>query len=505
LVNTTQVPLVTVPWLTQFAPVPKVMYHVGRAYKDALAMTTASRGMDVFDPSKAPEDVREAFQKAWDEGFFVPLNTWEMMGTAQNRSQVVRRLSKAGRTAVDAVALGFTVAERLNRIVTWIAAYRLGRQDTVRQSARTILADNALARSDELLRGYTPEKFAGFAIDETQLRMGKVNRPEILRGYGSAVLQFKGYFMQIVELQFRQIQQYAGPRPKLAVGAMWLLLLLTAGIWGAPFGDDLKDILEWINRKFGGTDLDLDTEFREFVVELTGSPALAEALSRGAPRAAGVDLQRIGMGNFLPSDAQELGGIPLDLAWGRLSQAIEHGKRGNWMLALSEMMPAFLKGPMVAASWADDGVRSQASGRRVIEPEQVSTGDVVLKGLGFTPADIANKRETERAKSRANTAVKEVKDRYIGELARLRADILRADNANDAAKSKALEERFARTLDEIRAFNEGRPLHEMVIVNPQTLKDRVREELTGAAVRDKNAPKQARPRREEIERIYGER
>jgi N12 class adenine-specific DNA methylase len=505
MVNMSQVPLVTVPWLTQFAPVPKVMYHVGRAYKDALAMTTASHGMDVFTPSKAPDDVREAFQKAWDEGFFVPLNTWEMMGTAQNRSQVVRRLSKAGRTAVDAIALMFTTAERLNRIVTWIAAYRLGRQDTVRQSARTILADNALARSDELLRGYTPEKFAGFAIDETQLRMGKVNRPATMRHAGAALLQFKGFVMQMIELQIRMGTQYASPRPKVAVAAIILLLMLTAGVWGAPFGEDLKEIYEFLHRKFKGTDLDLDTELRELVVELTGSPGLAEAMSRGAPRAAGVDLQRIGMGNILPGDAADVGGIPLDLTWGRFSQAVEHAKRGAWALVVGELMPTFIKNPIVAGSWATEGVRSQASGRVVIPPENVSAGDVALKAIGFTPADIANQRESERAQTRANTATKEVKDRYIGELARLRADILRADNANDAAKSKALEERFARTLDEIREFNDGRPLHEMVIVNPQSLKDRVREELAGAAVRDKNAPKQARPRREEIERIYGER
>jgi hypothetical protein len=504
LVNMSQVPLVTVPWLSQFAAGPKVMYHVTKAYKDALAMTTASRGMDVFDPAKAPDDVREAFQKAWDEGFFVPLNTWEMMGTAQARSQVVRRLSKVSRTAVDAIALMFTVAERLNRMVTWIAAYRLGKQETVRQAARTILAKNALARSDELLRGYTPEKFAGFAIDETQLRMGKVNRPAMMRGAGAAIFQFKGFVMQMIELQIRMGTQYQGKRSKVAVASMILLLMLTAGIWGAPFGEDLRDILEFLHRKLKGTDLDLDTELRELVVELTGSPGLAEAISRGAPRAAGVDLQRIGMGNILPGDAVDVGGIPLDLTVGRLSQAIEHAKRGAWALATAELLPTFIKNPIVGVSWGTEGVRSQASGRVVIPPEKVTYGDVALKAAGFTPADIANQRESERAQTRANTATKEVKDRYIGELARLRADILRADTANDTAKSRALEERFARTLDEIRAFNEGRPLHEMVIVNPKTLKDRVKEELSGAAVRDKNAPKQARPRREEIERIYGE-
>jgi N12 class adenine-specific DNA methylase len=504
LVNMSQVPLVTVPWLSQFAAGPKVMYHVTKAYKDALAMTTASRGMDVFDPAKAPDDVREAFQKAWDEGFFVPLNTWEMMGTAQARSQVVRRLSKVSRTAVDAIALMFTVAERLNRMVTWIAAYRLGKQETVRQAARTILAKNALARSDELLRGYTPEKFAGFAIDETQLRMGKVNRPAMMRGAGAAIFQFKGFVMQMIELQIRMGTQYQGKRSKVAVASMILLLMLTAGIWGAPFGEDLRDILEFLHRKLKGTDLDLDTELRELVVELTGSPGLAEAISRGAPRAAGVDLQRIGMGNILPGDAVDVGGIPLDLTVGRLSQAIEHAKRGDWALATAELLPTFIKNPIVGVSWGTEGVRSQASGRVVIPPEKVTYGDVALKAAGFTPADIANQRESERAQTRANTATKEVKDRFIGELARLRADILRADTANDAAKSRALEERFARTLDEIRAFNEGRPLHEMVIVNPKTLKDRVKEELQGAEVRDKNAPKQARPRREEIERIYGE-
>jgi hypothetical protein len=147
-------------------------------------------------------------------------------------------------------------------------------------------------------------------------------------------------------------------------------------------------------------------------------------------------------------------------------------------------------------------VRSQASGSVVIPPEKVSAGEIALKGIGFTPAAIADRRETERSATRANTATKEVKDRYIGELARLRADILRADNANDAAKSKSLEERFARTFDEISAFNEGRPLHEMVIITQQALKDRIRVELLGAEARDKNAPKQARQRREEIRDLH---
>lgn len=503
VVNLTQVPMITAPYLAQFVSAGRSGAELARAYRDALKMATTTRGTDMFDPSQAPADMREDFQRAWDEGFFVPLNTWEVMGAAQNRSKKLRGLSKKTQAAVDVVALMFSAAERLNRIVTFIAGHRIGRMPGTKAKARSILGKNALARSDELLRGFTPAKFAGWLIDETHYRMGKVNRPSVMRGVGTAILQFKGFLMQTLELLFRLAAQN-GPAGRKAIGLVLVVLMFTAGLWGLPFADDLTDLIEAMIRKFWKVDKDLRTEFRSVVGELTGSPALAEALAAGVPRAAGLEVSaRLGLGNAVPDDLSEALGIPLDFLIGRAAQAMEFAQRGQWELALAETMPNFLKNAITAASWGTTGVRSQMTGKTVIPPEKVTVGDVTAKALGFTPSRVANIREAEFAQSRASKASVDQKREFYFKLARAGAAAERAQKAgNTEAQGKAIaamQEIYA----EIAAFNEGRPAYQQVKIDKKTLQARTAEELVGAGVKDKTAPKQSRGRRQEIEDIYG--
>lgn len=49
----------------------------------------------------------------------------------------------------------------------------------------------------------TPGIFAQFMVDDTQFRMGKINRPVVMRGVGAPLLQFKGFMMQSLEAWYR--------------------------------------------------------------------------------------------------------------------------------------------------------------------------------------------------------------------------------------------------------------------------------------------------------------
>jgi N12 class adenine-specific DNA methylase/predicted RNA methylase len=502
IVNMTQVPIITGPYLTQFHGKTGVARELARAYKDALKMLTRKKGMDLFDPAKAPADMAAALQTAWDEGYFVPLNTWEVMGLAHNRTPALRGLSKKARTAVDFIAILFTMAERLNRLVTFIAAHRLARNPQVQANARRVLAGNALARSGELMRGFTPEKFAEWVIDETHYRMGKINRPKVLRGVGSWIGQFKGFMMQTLELMWRLSSQN-GKEGKKAFLMIAALLFVTSGIWGEPFADDITDLMEFLHKTTKGTDFDIRTEFREAVVELTSSPKLAEALAKGGPRALGVDLSRIGMGNIVPNDLQEAGGIPWSLTLGRLSQAIEHGKHGDGALAAAELLPTFAKNLITGMVWGTDGVRSQTTGRKVITAKEVTAGQMLLKSIGFTPGEIANRRESEFAQNRANKASADVKAAFYGRFSRLFADESMASETGDTDRLKEIAGELAEAYDDLNAFNEGRPDHEQVKLDNKTMQAKVAEELQGAKARDKRSPKAARSRRQAIDTIYG--
>lgn len=505
MTNVTQVPLITMPYLTQFVTVAQANIQLTRAYKDVTAMFSPSEGMDLFDPSKAPSDVRDALQHAWDEGFFVPLQVYEMMGMAFNRSPTLRGVSKKTRQAVDAVALMFTGAERVNRLVTFIASYRIAKMVGVEGKAMSVLKDNPLAQRQ--LKDFTPELFAEWVIDETHYRMGKVNRPEAMRKWGTAVFQFKTFLAQSLELFYRLAQQN-GKAGLRAFGLLMALLFLSAGLWGLPFAENIGSLIEWLHKKFTGLDLDTKAEVRKAIYELTGSVRLAQAFSHGLPSLVGVETtKRLGFGDVVPTSTKELLGIPAAMLIDRPMNAYQYGKREQWLLSAAETMPNFIKNPMVAQAWRTEGVRSQATGKVVIPKEDVTTGQVVTKSLGATPAEIANRREAEYALKRLNRSATEFKAEKIGRIARLRADLYRAEQAGDESAKNKAHDALLVLAAEIAQHNLGSAPHERLILsNPstqRTIKDRTREELGGPKTQDRKAPRQARGERQQLREAYG--
>lgn len=499
-VNMTQVQLLSAPYMTQFIGASRVQAELARAYKDASLMGSVSRGFDLFDPAKAPADVREDLQAAWDEGFFVPLETYELMGKAYNRTPTQRRLQQGIDDGISAVSIAFQGAERINRLVTFIAAHRIARIRGVEGKVDAVLKANPLARDE--LGVFSPRSFAEWVIDETHFRMGKINRPGLMRGAGAAILQFRGFTLQTLELWTRMMLQN-GPEGRAMAAYSLALMFAVAGLWGMPGADDLRNLLERFYKAVVGEDLDLKTKFRELVYRLSGSAMLAQMLSKGVTYPAGLDLSgRIGMGNIAPDSALQVFGIPADLLIGREVRALEMASRGHWQLAMAELLPNFIKNPMQAADWAESGIRSQATGKVAIPAENVTAGDVTQKAIGFTPARISNIREAQWAKTRANRAVDELRSDYYAKLGTTIAAKVRAERAGDVDKAARLEADVKATFKEIAERNQGKAHHEMIIIRAQTLRERVRDELEGTTNRQSRR-RQARSRSQEIDAAYG--
>ncbi len=502
IANLTQVPLVAAPYLAQFTNPAAVTAQLARANADvALMYRPVSAGMEMFDPKKAPEDVRAALAEAWARGFFVPLQTYEVQGVAFGRTPFGRKTTRTLRDVRDGVAYLFTLAERTNRLVTFIAAYRLASRAGFQARADEVLGKNQLARSDVLYH-WSPLRFAEWTVDETQFRMGKVNRPEISRGWGTSVMQFKGFMMQMLELWYRMASQN-GVYGKAGVAASLLLFMLVAGVWGLPGAEDLRDLWEKLHKMFTHTDFDAKTKLREWVTKVTGSAKIAEMFSRGAPAGAGFDLSgRVGMGNLAPDSPLQVGGIPADITLGRAGRAVEYAANDQQDLAWAEALPNAIKNLITAASWLKGGVRNR-KGDVVVPKEQVSIQDAILRGIvGVTPTWISNRRDLYYAQHRVEAAVNAKRDDFYEKVAKARADLIRANRAHDPEAAGAASKRIREVKKDLADYNKDRPIEERIELKDQTIERRVERELKGGEATRGKGRKAASGREEQLRDVY---
>lgn len=474
--NLTQVPFLTVPTLTQVAPLPLVLKETARAYKDAFMMLARpSRvGLDMFDPNKAPADVRPAIKDGWDEGVFVPLESFDLMMTARQRNVGRRKLVKGFNQTSQVVAIAFTFAERLNRLVTFIAAHRLAEKRAVQMNAEKVLAGDSLAKAEILGRNWNARNFAEWAVDESQFRMGKANRPTTMRGVGSAIMQFKGFMIQTFEAWYRMAALHGKPG-KFAAASSIMALAAIAGVWGMPGADDLRKLIEALYKQLNDTDLDLKTELRSWIARTSGSNALAQIVSKGVTYPTGLDLTRVGLGSVVPDSPLAALGIPFDLLLGRPKRAFEKGSTGDYMGAAGEMSPNFIKHWLTAGGWAMDGVRDKR-GNVILTKDQLKNSDLAMKALGFQPSVVTDIRDYEYAQRRAETAIDGLKRSYVAKIARTMAQM---ESEKDPGKLKDLDTKLTKIYEDIDKHNQSARDDQIIKLSNRAIKQRLTRELDG--------------------------
>ena len=495
--NLTQVPMMAVPTLAQVAPTPLVLKEVGKAYKDAALMLSSTVGIDMFDPEKAPEDVRAILKEAWAEGSFVPLETFDLMMTARQRNVGARKGVKLFNDATQVVSVAFTFAERMNRLVTFIAAARLAEKRAVQENARNVLSGDALARS-EVLRNWSPKAFAEWAVDESQYRMGKANRPTTMRGVGAAIMQFKGFMLQTFEAWYRMAALH-GRNGKFAAAASVLTIASLAGVWGLPGADDLRKLIEALYKQITDKDLDLKTELRSFIARTSGSNAVAQIVSKGASYPLGVDLTRVGMGSIVPDSPLAAAGIPFDMLVGRPKRAFEKGSTGDYLGAAAEFTPNWIKNYLVAGSWALEGVRDKR-GNLILRPEDLSASDLVMKSQGFQPSIVTDVRDYEYAQRRQETAVDNLKRSYTNKIAKVMHQM---ETTTDPDKLAKLDQQLTDIYNDLDEHNASAPPEQVIKITARTLRNKIMRESEGVMGTWGKERKAARGAAEELRGVFG--
>ena len=411
MVNLTQVPLVALPLLSARFGTTRAMTELVRAIGDMTFGSQLHKGMDgVYNHlrDKGESVLASDLLTAYKAGEFGQTQAHELagMGTATasaSRSRFVQ--------AHEATAFLFHSAEVVNRMVTYVAAYRLAE----RAGGDTL---SSIVASEETFR--------------SQFDYSQENRPAWMQNNVVRVMfLFKVYAQNIIYRLYRSFHDsIAHETPARRTEArkefagMILMGWLFSGMQGLPF---LSSVVPWIvETMFSDEDDPLDAEY-QLQVELTKlfGETTAKAIMFGAIDAftpASVS-DRLSYGNLVWRDAYPLadeekaalqwwvswlGPLPA-FAMNFVTRGLSSIAEGDVQKGVEYMMPKWLADLSRAQRIATEGeVTSHKPSRIVVPPEDISVADIIAQGIGYKPARIAWQKRENLA---LQTAVQARKDR----------------------------------------------------------------------------------------------
>lgn len=385
VVNLSQPFMVTAPYLTKFGSTAQVTEFMGKAMPYAMGRK------EIKD-----DGLKRALKRASQEGIVDAQEIFHLysLGAQSIAAKLVSALgripgsrdrikagSESARARINAFLTlwgsMFSMAERFNRKITFIAAYNL-----------------AEANGD-----VSPYAFAVRAVNETQGIYNKVNRPNWARGsIGRVLLTFKQYPIMIVELVNR-MWRYGGPEGKRAALIMLAVLVLMSGQEGLPFAQDLDDIIDTIGQQIFGRDTNMKRIKREVAYDILGK-SLGDLFLYGISSHFSLDFSgRFSLGNLIPgtamfkkSSAESTGREIAEAAGpagGLITQAMdafEAWSAENYGKAVENLSPKAVKDLIASAQMAKTGYAVDRAGRRVVD---TTLGDAAIKAVGFNPTVVA--------------------------------------------------------------------------------------------------------------------
>jgi len=475
LVNMTQPFQITMPWLSQYGGMRRAGAQLAAAVRDM------ARG------GKYETDLAQALQAAEDDGVVSPQEIHQLMaqarGTGSLRTGDGTRAGDARAAAANnweraKVAWGqpFALAEQFNRRSTFIAAYRLAKEQGMD----------------------APGEFARRAVVETQFVYSKANKPKWARGaIGGTLFTFKTYSVSYLELMQRMWTQ-GGPEGKRAVGWALAMLMLMGGAGGLPFVEDLEDLIDGVGQLMG---YNLSSkQWRKQVMREYIGKELGEFVEQGVSGLPGAPIDisgRLGMGNLLPGtgllltkqsrerDLLEVVGPAGDLI-ARGFTGARKALTGDVGGAALEVSPAAVRNAAKGIDMATSGIYKDTKGYKVID---TTLGEAISKAIGFQPHSVAQVQES-------NSFMQRSKAFYTQTSSDIKAQWAQALFEKDDAALARVRERLA-------GWNRDNP-EQPITVDMRTVWKRVREMGKDRTQRiEETAPKALRGQMREMARENG--
>ncbi|KGG90963.1 hypothetical protein P245_14440 [Comamonas thiooxydans] len=475
-VNTTQPFAVTLPWLSQYGGMKKAGAQLAGALKDM-----GTKGF------KYESDLAKALQSAEDDGVVSPQEIHQLMAQARGAGMLRSgdgtkagnlRAEVANKWEQGKVLWGqpFALAEQFNRRSTFIASYRIAK-------------DQGMA---------DPAAFARKAVLETQFVYSKANKPKWARGaVGGTLFTFKTYSVSYLELMQRMWNQ-PGPEGKRAVGWALAMLLLMSGAGGVPFMEDAEDLIDGAGQMMG-YNISAKQWRKEFLASVVGKE-LGEFMEQGLSGLPGAPIDvsgRLGMGNLLPGtglflnkpnrerDLMEIVGPAGDL----VARGFTGARKllgGDVAGAALEISPTAVRNLAKGTDMWLSGMYRDTKGYKVID---TTLAEAAAKAIGFQPKSVAEVQE-------ANSFMQRSKSFYTQTSSDIKAQWADALFRKDEAAVQRVRERLA-------DWNRDNPEQPIVVKMPDVWK-RVREMGKDRSDRIADtAPKALREQMREMARSTG--
>ena len=433
MVNLSQVPMMTFPYLTR--------YEGAGALGRRLAV--AAR-MAIKDPAKITGNLGAALQRAEQDGVTAPQEIHQLTATAANNIFAGSRLANGFLRAWGAP---FAMAESFNRRTTFIAAFQIAEKMT----------------HQELMATGTKSafEFAEKAVTDTQGIYNKGNRMNVGRGApGAVIMTFQQFSIMYLELLKRM------PTKQRAV--MLGMLLLAAGGGGLPFEEDAEDIIDTIGQWLGfGTNA--SKTLGNAASSVFGERA-ADILLKGAASQMGIDLHsRFGMGNLIPGtgalklssidksrDAVEVFGPAASVVQG-VAKALENLATGHEWRAVMAVSPNMVKNLDKGVTMATTGYGEDEKGKRTVPTNEL---EAFSKAIGFNPKAVADYGQIKRDIAQDDRMVQVKQEEFTSAI-------------SDAILSGDTEAR-KEAMAAVRQWNLDNPKM-IVVINPASVSKRVRD------------------------------
>lgn len=412
LVNLSQTAFVAYPVMGAKWGFDKAGAALLKASKQALV------GRNDITGSLSPDELA-AYDNAVRSGTIDVTQAHDLAGIAQGEDD---KLSWKVRPWMRAASFMFHHAERFNRQVTFIAAYRL---------AREAGADHNAAQEQATQATY-----------DGHFDYSSANRPRVMQGnVAKVVLLFKQYaqnmlytilrntYVGFIKSATSQGQKDAAKQARRTVYGLAAMTQFAAGAMGMPW---LVTAIPFaIANAIGGDDdepWDAETALQNYLTDTIG-PKFADVFMHGASRLGPWDISgRVGLDKLIFPDVQEgltasswvekfgfamAGAVPgIFLNIGR---GLEDVANGHYVMGLENMMPTVLRNAIKAFRYETEGAQDR-TGITILD--DVNAVGVAGQALGFSPSKVRLATEAKGAIRAADTRLKERRERLMTKFAR---------------------------------------------------------------------------------------
>lgn len=382
-------------------------------------------------------DELEAYNEAVRRGVIDVTQAHDLAGIAQGEdSGVMWKLRPIMRWA----SFIFHQAERFNREITFVAAYRL--------------AKKAGAKHDGAFEQAMKATYDG------HFDYSSGNRPRIMQGnVAKVILLFKQFGQNMLYTMIRSLHQSfkaetpaARREARRALGGIMASHAVFAGTMGLPLIGTILGLMSF----FGGSDdepWDAETALKNNLSDVLGVTA-TDVLMNGVSRLTPWDISsRVSIDNLIIPQTREglegesqaqavmtaaigpIGGIFVNILKGFQEISEGHGMRG-----IETMSPTFMRGPLRAIRFADEGAQDKTG---VSITEEVGMSGVIGQALGFAPSEV-------RLATEGRSAVYKLQKQLDARRSSLMMKFARAKMQDD-------QEGMNEAWTEIESFNQANP------------------------------------------------